>query len=63
MGYSGHGTQMSVHMGECMARVLAGDAAANPWRDNPWPAIPGHFGPPWFLPAVGLYYQVKNKLA
>jgi len=63
MGYSGHGTQMSVHMGECMARVLAGDAAANPWRDNPWPAIPGHFGPPWFLPAVGLYYQLKNKFA
>jgi hypothetical protein len=42
---------------------LAGDRAANPWRDNPWPAIPGHFGPPWFLPAVGLYYQVKNKFA
>jgi len=63
MGYSGHGTQMSVHMGECMARVLAGDRRANPWLDNPWPAIPGHFGAPWFLPAVGLYYQVKNKFA
>ena len=63
MGYSGHGTQMSVHMGECMARVMAGDVAANPWRNNPWPAIPGHFGPPWFLPAMGLYYQIKNKLA
>lgn len=63
MGYSGHGTQMSVHMGECMARVMAGDVAANPWRNNPWPAIPGHFGPPWFLPAVGLYYQIKNKFA
>jgi glycine/D-amino acid oxidase-like deaminating enzyme len=63
MGYSGHGTQMSVHMGECMARVMAGDARANPWHNNPWPAIPGHFGTPWFLPAVGLYYQLKNKLA
>jgi glycine/D-amino acid oxidase-like deaminating enzyme len=63
MGYSGHGTQMSVHMGECMARVLAGDAASNPWRNNPWPAIPGHFGPPWFLPAVGLYFHIKNKFA
>ena len=63
MGYSGHGTQMSVHMGECMARVMAGDLAANPWRDNPWPAIPGHFGTPWFLPAVGLYYTIKNKFA
>lgn len=63
MGYSGHGTQMSVHMGECMSRVMAGDAGANPWRDNPWRAIPGHFGPPWFLPAVGVYYRLKDKLA
>jgi glycine/D-amino acid oxidase-like deaminating enzyme len=63
MGYSGHGTQMSVHMGECMARVMVGDVRANPWWDNPWPAIPGHFGPPWFLPAVGVYMRIKNRLA
>jgi len=63
MGYSGHGAQMSVHMGECMSRVMAGDAAANPWRDHAWPAIPGHFGPPWFLPAIGAYYRLKDKLA
>ncbi|HTN49338.1 MAG TPA: FAD-binding oxidoreductase [Burkholderiaceae bacterium] len=62
MGYSGHGTQMSVHMGECMTRVMAGDASANPWRDNPWAPIPGHFGPPWFLPAVGAYYRLKDIL-
>lgn len=54
---------MSVHMGECMARVMAGDAHANPWRDLRWPAIPGHFGPPWFLPAVGLYFRLKDKLS
>ena len=63
MGYSGHGTQMSVHMGQRMAAVMAGDASANPWRDHDWPAIPGHFGPPWFLPAIGLYYQLKDRLA
>ncbi|HKX45029.1 MAG TPA: FAD-binding oxidoreductase [Burkholderiaceae bacterium] len=63
MGYSGHGTQMSVHMGERMAAVMAGEASANPWRDRAWPAIPGHFGPPWFLPAVGLYYRLKDKMA
>ena len=63
MGYSGHGTQMSVHMGERMAAVMAGDADANPWRSREWPAIPGHFGPPWFLPAVGLYFRLKDRLA
>jgi glycine/D-amino acid oxidase-like deaminating enzyme len=62
-GYSGHGTQMSVHMGQCMADVMAGNAQANPWRDRDWPAIPGHFGAPWFLPAVGIYYRLKDRLA
>lgn len=63
MGYSGHGTQMSVHMGQRMAAVMDGDAGANPWQGRDWPAIPGHFGPPWFLPAVGLYYRLKDRLA
>lgn len=62
-GYSGHGTQMSVHMGERMATVMAGDPAANPWHGRDWPAIPGHVGPPWFLPAIGLYYRLKDRLA
>lgn len=62
MGYSGHGVQMSTHMGQCMAEVMTGKPDANPWRDLDWPAIPGHFGPPWFLPFVGLYYKVVDKL-
>lgn len=63
MGYSGHGTQMSVLMGQRMAAVMSGDHAANPWAGRRWPAIPGHLGPPWFLPAVGLYYRLKDRLA
>jgi NADPH-dependent 2,4-dienoyl-CoA reductase/sulfur reductase-like enzyme len=26
-----------------------------------WPAIPGHLGPPWFLPLVGAYYRIKDR--
>jgi glycine/D-amino acid oxidase-like deaminating enzyme len=63
MGYSGHGTQMSVHMGERMAALMSGDMNANPWTGRDWRAIPGHIGPPWFLPAVGLYYRLKDRLA
>lgn len=62
LGYSGHGTQMSVHMGERMAALMNGEPDANPWAGRAWPAIPGHFGPPWFLPAVGLYYRLKDRL-
>ncbi|MEX3944067.1 NAD(P)/FAD-dependent oxidoreductase [Paraburkholderia sp. BR10937] len=60
MGYSGHGTQMSTHMGQVMAEVMSGNPSANPWRDFAWPAIPGHTGKPWFLPLIGAYYQIKD---
>jgi glycine/D-amino acid oxidase-like deaminating enzyme len=63
MGFSGHGTQMSVHTGQCMAALMLGDAQANPWRHRDWPAIPGHIGPPWFLPFVGMYFRLKDALA
>jgi glycine/D-amino acid oxidase-like deaminating enzyme len=62
MGYSGHGAQMSVHMGQVMAEVMSGRSDLNPWRGLNWPAIPGHFGPPWFLPFVGAYYRMKDVL-
>ncbi|UZE21796.1 FAD-binding oxidoreductase [Pseudomonas sp. B21-056] len=62
MGYSGHGVQMSVHMGQVMAEVMDGKVEANPWGELDWPAIPGHFGKPWFLPAVGLYYRLQDYL-
>ena len=61
MGYSGHGVQMSVHMGQVMAEVMNGRTGANPWGLD-WPAIPGHFGKPWFLPVVGAYYRVLDIL-
>jgi glycine/D-amino acid oxidase-like deaminating enzyme len=60
LGYSGHGTQMSVHMGQAMAKIMAGDVNANPFAGLDWPAVPGHFGPPWFLPFVGAYYRWQD---
>lgn len=62
MGYSGHGVQMSVHMGQVMADVMEGRVAANPWCDLTWPAIPGHFGKAWFLPLVGAYFRLQDIL-
>ena len=61
MGYSGHGVQMAVHMGQLMSRVMSGESGLNPWAGLPWPAIPGHFGTPWFLPLVGLYFQLRDR--
>jgi glycine/D-amino acid oxidase-like deaminating enzyme len=60
VGYSGHGVQMSVLMGHLMARRIVGEDVADPWRDLPWQAVPLHFGTPWFLPLVGLYYRALD---
>lgn len=62
MGYSGHGVQMSVHMGQAMADIMEGRSDANPFKNLKWPAIPGHFGKPWFLPLVGAYYRFQDIL-
>lgn len=62
MGYSGHGVQMAVHMGQVMADVMEGRSDANPWRQLAWPAIPGHLGKPWFLPMVGAWYRLQDLL-
>jgi hypothetical protein len=44
-----------------MADVMDGRTELNPWKDFAWPAIPGHLGPPWFLPLVGAYYRIKDR--
>jgi glycine/D-amino acid oxidase-like deaminating enzyme len=62
MGYSGHGVQMAVHMGQAMADVMEGHVERNPWGTLEWPQIPGHFGKPWFLPVVGAYYRLQDIL-
>ena len=63
MGYSGHGTQMSVYMGKVMAALITGQPVSNPWQRSNWAAMPGYFGKPWFLPVAGLYYKAKDKVS
>lgn len=56
-GLSGHGVQFSGFIGDRMARLIGGQAEANPLAGKAFPAIPGHLGPPWFLPFVGVWYR------
>ena len=63
MGYAGHGVQMATYMGRQMAEYMSGVPEANIWRDFEFRRIPGHFGPPWFLPAAGAYYKFKDRVS
>lgn len=62
MGYSGHGAQMSNYMGEVLADLVTGRGDRNPMAGMDWPAVPGHFGKPWFLPMVGMYYKFLDRI-
>jgi hypothetical protein len=44
-----------------LAEVMNGRPELNPWREFDWPAIPDHFGRPWFLPLVGAYYRLRDR--
>jgi glycine/D-amino acid oxidase-like deaminating enzyme len=62
MGYSGHGAQMSTLMGILIADTILGKSGRNPVKNLAWPAIPAYSGKPWFLPVVGAYYKMKDRL-
>jgi len=62
MGYSGHGAQMSTQMGIVLADAIMGKGNRNPIDGLEWPTIAGYSGKPWFLPMVGLYYKVLDKI-
>ena len=63
MSYAGHGVQMATYMGRQMAEYMSGVPEANIWRDFEFRRIPGHFGPPWFLPFAGAYYKFKDRVS
>jgi glycine/D-amino acid oxidase-like deaminating enzyme len=61
-GYCGHGIAMATHVGELIARRIAGEVFEHPLLDAPFPPVPFYRGTPWFLPLVGAYYEVRDWL-
>ena len=59
-GYCGHGVAMATHLGEMIARRIAGEPIEHPMFDDRFAPIPLYDGRPWFLPLVGAYYKVKD---
>lgn len=63
LGYSGHGVQMATYMGRQMALSMLGKPSRNLWEHLPHRAVPGHFGPPWFLPLIGGYAKAVDRFS
>ena len=61
MGLSGHGVQMSVHLGQLLGLRLAGQKVEIPVWNRPWQPIPAYGLATHFMPIVGAYYRAKDK--
>ena len=49
--------------GQVLADIALGQRGTNPLEGLAWPAIPAHSGKPWFLPLVGLWFGLKDRLS
>ncbi|WP_242626596.1 hypothetical protein [Paracoccus sediminis] len=54
---------MSTLIGQVLADLAMGRRDTNPLDGLDWPAIPAHSGKPWFLPLVGLWFGLKDRLS
>lgn len=63
MGYAGHGAQLSTLWGQVLADLAMGRTDTNPLQGLEWPRVPLHSGKPWFLPLVGMYFGLKDRLS
>jgi glycine/D-amino acid oxidase-like deaminating enzyme len=62
MGYCGHGVALATYLGGRMGEVLAGMGEVPDLGTSRFRAIPFYNGVPWFLPLVGGYYRVRDRL-
>jgi glycine/D-amino acid oxidase-like deaminating enzyme len=63
VGYCGHGVGLAPYLGDRIAQLIAGRPVDCPFLElKPFPAVPLYSGHPWFLPIVGGYYRVKDRL-
>jgi glycine/D-amino acid oxidase-like deaminating enzyme len=62
MGYCGHGVAIATYLGSRMGEVLAGAGDIPDLGTTRFRAIPFFNGVPWFLPLVGGYYRLRDRL-
>ena len=61
LAYAGHGVALATWLGARMGDALAGRGAI-PALAGALPPIPLYGGRPWFLPAVGGYYRMMDRI-
>ncbi len=63
VGYCGSGVVMATYFGHKAAlRVLGAREAASAFDGLPFPTLPFYSGRPWFVPLVGFYSRIADRL-
>lgn len=63
LGCNGSGVVTMTHLGRCAARQILGTAnRPSAFSRTPFPTVPGYWGKPWFMPLVGAYYQLRDRM-
>ena len=63
LGCNGSGVAMMSHLGtETGRKILGGANRANALDGRDFPTRPFYTGDPWFLPLVGAYYRLRDRL-
>jgi glycine/D-amino acid oxidase-like deaminating enzyme len=61
MGYCGSGVALASWLGTLAARWMD-SGERNAFLELRFPTLPGYTGVPWFLPAAGWYYQLRDAV-
>ena len=62
MGYCGHGMALGSYMGDRIANVIAGRPEETPFLELKFPSNPVYRGKPWFVPLMGGFYRVYDRV-
>jgi hypothetical protein len=63
MGCNGSGVAMMSYLGYQTARKIIGGAnRVNAFDEREFPTQWGYSGDPWFLPIVGSYYRMRDRI-
>jgi glycine/D-amino acid oxidase-like deaminating enzyme len=60
LGYCGSGVALATYFGTAAAAWISGEEPIA-FAGLPFPTAPLYRGDPWFLPAVGLWFELRDR--
>jgi hypothetical protein len=63
LGYCGHGVVNGFYFGSQLAKLITGQPCQCPFLGLAFPGFVLYQRRPWFLPIVGAYYKLGDRLA